>query len=105
MEKGTTDGITSSMDMNLSKLWGIVKDREAWSAAVHGRKESDTTEPLNNNNKLHFSKHTVIIDQPYFCLWLVLNKLWRLQSVSDNLFNFLALFPNSKFLATYNILS
>ena len=36
------DGLTDSMDLSLSKLWKMVKDREVWHAAVHGAAKSQT---------------------------------------------------------------
>ena len=52
------DGITDSMDMGLSTLWVIVKDREAWYAAIHGVTTSSNREPKSEvtaNNPKHGS--------------------------------------------------
>ena len=49
------DAITDLMDMSLSKLQEMVKDRQAWHGAVHGVAKSDISEPLNtaqNKRKL-----------------------------------------------------
>ena len=42
------DGITDSVDMNVGKLWEMVRDREVWHAVVHGVAELDMTGQLNN---------------------------------------------------------
>ena len=46
------DGNTDAMNMNLGKLWEMVRDREAWRAAVYGVTESDISGRLYNNNHI-----------------------------------------------------
>ena len=52
------DGITSSMDMNLGKFWEMVRDREAWRAAVQGATKSRTGLTRTEQKQHHADKET-----------------------------------------------
>ena len=69
------DGITDSMDINLSKLWETVKNREVWHAVVHGVTESDKSWQLNKKISIRKNARNQERDIKYGCL--VLSKQGR----------------------------
>ena len=72
-------GITNSMDMSVSKLWEMVKDRKAWHAAVQGLQRAEHTwvnNNSNNNQSLIIQSLTGILFIPCFFILAIIKLLW-----------------------------
>ena len=65
------DGITDSLDMSLSKLWEMVKDRETWRAVVHGVAKIQTRLSKRTNNKERDSNYKVTISPMALCVCVI----------------------------------
>jgi len=57
------DGITDAMNMNLSKLWDMVRDREAWHDAVHGVTNAEFQRTARRDKKAFFNEQCLIIEE------------------------------------------